>query len=763
MRAENHSVAIGHADQVSYFTGRRAPASFPYQVGALPNAAHCFQRRALPDAPAGCRILLGTAGVGKTQLAVHEARTAWQQGRLDLLVWVAADSRAAILAAYARTMAELNGTEPGDPEPGARDFLAWLRPGGAGRAVRWMVVLDGLVDPDDLRGLWPPDRPQGRTLITSWRRDVAREDQGRHLVTVPVFSSAEAHDYLTAVLATADRAEQPEQLAALARELGHLPLALAQAARYLGRTGLSCADYLDRLRDGGHRLADLVPDPGGLPDEQGEPLPQIWDRALRQVDPTARLLLELLAPLDPAGVPGAVVNRLLGQALAQPGEQAQEVGSGGVLDLLHRWSLADHDPSSEQRTVRVHPLVQRAVYESAPADRSDRLVDLAVDALLAGTVMPPRPMRDPAYDAYYEAVLSAEDAAFLGLGRADGPQLPAVRAETLRGNVEALLRRPYRRQPGFRAALLARRVGELLVTEGKPEQAVAYFRSLLAETVEESGEDSSAAREIRAALAEACATGGDLTSAVTAYRALIDDRMRRLAAQQPGPSSYWPVKLVEEASELRRRLAHWLEQGDDPAAVAAVYRDLVNDENYLRASPGFGGFRDYALRAEAADWQGRAGDAAGAALAYRYIVDERLGRYGPQHEDTFAARYGFARWLGESGDLRTAVRVLTDLLRDQLQVLWHNYRQPHGPAGAPRDPMLWRGPQAPDHLGTFRTRAALAFWLGRSGDARAAVAALTELLNEQLRYLGPAHPEVVTTRQNLAYWQQQPKRKGRRR
>ncbi|MYT20223.1 tetratricopeptide repeat protein, partial [Streptomyces sp. SID7760] len=109
------------------------------------------------------------------QLAAKEARTAWQAGQLDLLVWVTAGSRVEILTAYARAIAEITGSDPADPEQGAREFLAWLRPGGGGGAVRWLIVLDGLVDPDDLRGLWPPDRPVGRTLVTTWRRDLARE------------------------------------------------------------------------------------------------------------------------------------------------------------------------------------------------------------------------------------------------------------------------------------------------------------------------------------------------------------------------------------------------------------------------------------------------------------------------------------------------------------------------------------------------------------------------------------------------------------
>ncbi|MYT24202.1 tetratricopeptide repeat protein, partial [Streptomyces sp. SID7760] len=130
---------------------------------------------------------------------------------------------------------------------------------------------------------------------------------------MPSFTSAEAFGYLTAVLAASGRVEPPEHLEALAREFGHLPVALAQAAAYLGSTGLSCADYLRLLCDDGRQLADLVPGLAGLPDEQSLPLPNVWDLALERAQAqapvgTARALLELAAPLAFDGFPAAVLT-----------------------------------------------------------------------------------------------------------------------------------------------------------------------------------------------------------------------------------------------------------------------------------------------------------------------------------------------------------------------------------------------------------------------------------------------------------------------
>ncbi|MER5638092.1 NB-ARC domain-containing protein [Kitasatospora sp. NPDC002227] len=772
MQASNHSFAVGHADQVAYYAGRHAPAAWPHRVGAVPSAAHCFQRRAVldtPDTPARCRILVGAAGTGKTQLAAHEARTAWQAGQIDLLVWVAADSRAAILTTYAQAIAEITGRDPADPEQGAREFLAWLRPGGAGATVRRLIVLDGLVDPDDLRGLWPSDRPAGRTLVTTWRRDVAREGLGREVVTVPSFGSAEAFGYLTAVLAASGRVEPAEQLEALARELGHLPLALAQAAAYLSSTGLSCADYLRLLGPDGRRLADLVPDPGGLPDAQSLPLRYAWDLALERADAmepvgTARLLLELAAPLASDGVPAAVLIAAGGYLDQQ---QTDRPAAGGepeeraerALALLHRWSLLDYDPADRDRSVRVHPMVQRAVRESVPANRAEELAAAAANLLFAAS-------RKPADETDSISLFLVHPLKEHAPGRRPrGLDLPP---EVLRSNVEALTRTAPdlmlgSGEPGLRYGFstghgmheLVLRVGDTLADDGRPQAALDYFETLLRATVDRLGARHESVTKLRDRIARLRAESGDLTAAINEYRRMIEDHLELLATEYELDHAQ-RVRLVGEVIGLRYRLAHWLEQAGNLPDVARVYRDLLADDGYLATLAGRTPTPDFTLRCNAAEWQGRGEDATGAAVMYRQLVGEQFRAYGREDPRTFDTRFRFGHWLGESGDARGAVTVLGDLLKDQLrlesrEIAWgtRNTRSnPHAAAATT------------DRSAIFRTRAALARWRGQSGDPRGAVALLSDLLNEQLRVLRPDHPDLATTRQALTYWQEQSRGRG---
>ena len=133
---------------------------------------------------------------GKTQLAAAFAESLWQSGRLDLLVWIQATSRAAVLSGYAAATATATGRDQASScESIAAQFLGWL----SETSRSWLVVLDGLADPADLDGLWPSG-PNGRVLVTCADATVLP----RHVPALPVgpFNSREALSFLMERLAT---------------------------------------------------------------------------------------------------------------------------------------------------------------------------------------------------------------------------------------------------------------------------------------------------------------------------------------------------------------------------------------------------------------------------------------------------------------------------------------------------------------------------------------------------------------------------------
>ncbi|WP_240970221.1 FxSxx-COOH system tetratricopeptide repeat protein [Actinacidiphila epipremni] len=770
---------------VTFHAAVRQPAELPQQVGVVPSRALSFQDRAeaerLRAAFEGggravlCQVLTGMGGAGKTQLAADFAHRAWDEHQVEVLVWVTAVSRTAIVSAYAQAGEELCGADPSDPERAAQVFLAWLR----AKQHRWLVVLDDVADPDDLRGLWPPAGPHGRILITTRRRDAALAREGHRLIEVGLFTRAEAVAYLTRALAIHDREEREEQLAALASDLGRVPLALAQAAAYLIDSGEDTAAYRRLLTDRAATLADIAPD--RLPDEQALPLAATWSLSLDRADALrpaglARPMLQLAALLDPNGIPQGVLTSA--PALAHltayrtraghhpTGEPAPVSVQHAVraLRALHRLSLVDHIPDTPHQAVRIHQLIQRTTRDTLTPHQHARLARIAADALTAAW---PEIERDTAL------------------------------AQALRANTTALtiraehaLYRPYPHPVLYRT-------GMSLGEAGQVTAARDLYQHLTDSTGSYLGPNHPATLAARSGLAQWRGEAGDTAGAATAYAELLQDQMRVLGPDHPdtlttrsevarwrgeaGDAVGAAVAFGELLPDMvrvlgadhsytltvRNNLAFWRGEAGDAAGAAAAFGELLQDQMRV-----LGADHRHTLRSRTnlARWRGEAGDAAGAATGYAELLPDMVRVLGPDHPGTLAARNNLAFWRGEAGDAAGAATAYAELLEDRLRVLG-----PDDPAtlAARNDLAVWRGEAGnaagaataaaellddrlrvlgPDHPDTLTTRSEVARWRGEAGDAVGAAAAFGELLPDMVRVLGADHSYTLTVRNNLAFW-----------
>ncbi|MFF4042747.1 FxSxx-COOH system tetratricopeptide repeat protein [Streptomyces sp. NPDC001816] len=745
-----------------YYGTGRPTAAWPHQVGVIPPRAGCFQTRAevvrLREALTGGRaavlvgqdtvrgqVLAGMGGVGKTQLAADYARTAWRTGELDVLVWITASNAIAAASGYAQAAVEILGADPADREAAARAFLAWLEPKANATPCRWLVVLDDVTDPADLNGLWPPAGPHGRTLVTTRRQDAALA--GR-LIKVGLFTEAESLAYLTAALGARSRHEPAEQLTALARDLGHLPLALSQAAAYLIDAGISAAAYRGRLADRATLLADAAPEV--LPDGQTQSAAAAWSLSVDRADTLrpvglARPMLQLAAFLSPDGIPEAVLTSApalahLTRHRAEDGSEATPQNAPrsqeqdrtpasvtaneavGALRALDRLSLIDHTPATPHQAVRVHQLIQRATRDTLTPDQHDQLARTAADAL---TITWPAIERDTEL------------------------------AQALRANATTLTRTAADAlyQPAAHAVLY--RAGRSLGEAGQVTAATTHFHRLTETTGHHLGPDHPHTLTARHNLARWRGEAGDTAGAAAAYEQLLADQVRVLGEDHP------------DTLTNRNELARWRGEAGDAAGAAAALKQLLADR--LRVQ-GEDHPHTLTARHSLAYWRGAAGDAAGAAAAFEELLADRVRVQGEEHPDTLATRSHLARWRGEAGDAAGAAAAYEELLADRLRVLGED----HPSTLATRHNLAdWRGEagdaagaaaalkqlladrlrvSGEDHPDTLAARSNLARWRGETGDAAGAAAAYEELLADRLRVLGEDHPDTLTTRNNLAHW-----------
>jgi hypothetical protein len=612
--------------------------------------------------------LTGLGGAGKTSVAVEYAHrhldqvgVAWQLPAEDATVLAAGFTE---LAAQLGTGAVAGG---GDPVAAVHSALA-AYPG------RWLLIFDNAPDQVSVQRFLPP-AGRGRVLITSqsavWPRGQA--------VEVPVLDTEVAAVFLV------NRAGDPDSqaAAALAAELGGLPLALEQAAAYIQATGTTLAGYLTLFGD---RRTDLLAsgEVAGHPVDVAATL----GLALSQLEaeaPAAAGLLRLLACLAPEPVPlglllsGAQaagdlhpdVATVLGPLLADP------VAVGKAVTALRRYSLVT--PAGDG-LVLVHRLVQAVTLAQESAEVAD-LWGRAAAALVEAAV--------PAH-----------------------PELPAV------WPVCAVLLPHARAVLDLTSGGMHRIAGYLAHGGGNPA-AWDLFQLITDALMEDSayGPEHPDTLSARDTLAFFTGSAGDAAGARDQHAALLPIRERVLGAEHPG--TLW----------TRGNLAWWTGVAGDAAGARDQYAVLLPIEERVLGPEHRFTLRD---RNGLARWTGEAGDAAGARDQYAVLLafEERV--LGAEHPDTLRDRGNLAWWTGEAGDAAGARDQYAALLPIEERVLgpelpgtlWDRgnlarWTGEAGDAAGARDqyavllPIEERvlGPEYPD---TLTTRGNLAYWTRRA-------------------------------------------------
>ena len=229
----------------------------------------------------------GTAGVGKTQLALRVAHDLVRAGRYeDIQLYVnlrgfdedlAPSDPAQVLSAFLRQLGVPPAMIPEPVDERAAMFRDQLH------ERRALVLLDNAANEEQVRPLIPSG-PQNLVLITSRRHLPGLE--GADLVVLDVFTPVEGVALLAKIVG-ADRVEAEPQAAREIVDLcGRLPLAVALAASRLGsRPAWGLGDLIRRLQD--DRIA-------GLGDAGRSPWP-VFELSYRGLSDAARRLFRLLA------------------------------------------------------------------------------------------------------------------------------------------------------------------------------------------------------------------------------------------------------------------------------------------------------------------------------------------------------------------------------------------------------------------------------------------------------------------------------------
>jgi tetratricopeptide (TPR) repeat protein len=654
---------------------------------------------------------------GKTQIAAMLAEALWRSAAVDMVVWISATSRSAVLSGYVQAWTTATGIVPtGTAESVAAQFISWL----AETPRPWLVVLDDLPSADELDGLWP-EGPSGRLLITSAHSAVAARRRRTRVFPVGFFSVREALGTLTERLSV--NPAQRQGAIDLIEALGREPLALAQAAAVIANSRLACREYRDyfvRRRQQIGVVAGEVPSAASV----------TWTLSLGQAEQmlpgqSIRLMLVLIALLDGHGIPGALFNTqavstYLGASAAGFTASVDSQPAWDALLVIERTGLISIDRSEEPPTIVMSSVVQAAVRLAAPAAFHDRAARTAAGALLeVWPVDEPYP--------WTAAVLRANVGSLQGVatdilwadgchplllhaGRSlDSARLAGPAVEYWR---ELAIGCDNKLPPGHPDALVvAAQLADAYLVAGYGAEAVAWSERVLAERSRELAPGHPAVIAARSSLADALIAAGKATDAVAVLRRAVAE-----SEQFRGPGH--PNTLV-----VRDELARAHEAaGDLAAAIRLLTQTLVERER-------LSGPRDVhtmATRERLAAALLADGKVKQATSGYRRVLADREAVLGRDHPDTIEAKASLATAYQSSGRMPAAVQLSEQTCADSERVL-----------GA-------------DHADTLARRAALAhlyYAVGRVGDAKTVLRDTVARCEQVLPY---GDPLTQTVHQSLA-------------
>ncbi|WP_203935281.1 tetratricopeptide repeat protein, partial [Virgisporangium ochraceum] len=298
----------------------------------------------------------GLGGVGKTALAIRYART--DLHRYRLVWWITADSPASIDAGLAELTERLH---PAKTSADARRWaMNWLRSNGI-----WLLVLDNVEDVEHVRPLLDLATGQSRVVLTTRRNLGAAGWAVLGLASLPleVLERTASVQLLEQLTGNDDRAGARR----LAAELGDLPLALEQAATYLGlHSSIGYAGYLDMLA----RRFDRIADRAGEGGDARRTVSRVWQITMGTIRARSTLAvqtMEVLAWLAPDSLPVDVLHPLA--------EDPDEVAEAAAL--LASYSMISYTGE----TIRVHRLVQAVTRTASAAGPARQAVELLMAAV----------------------------------------------------------------------------------------------------------------------------------------------------------------------------------------------------------------------------------------------------------------------------------------------------------------------------------------------------------------------------------------------
>ena len=349
------------------------------------NVIEDLNKALVPSHPPTVVWLHGLRGQGKTQIALECCRQLQRSQAFKTIIWIDASSKETITAEYSLLLKKLSGNTPPSPDiDQSSDFQQrledWPEP--------FLLVFDGCDRSAALQEMIVtlPRNPKCVTLCTSRFLD---SDQLGQVISVAPMSDGEASDLLFWRCSAEVNEESMAKASQITEQLGHMPLAVDQAASYIKASRLPLASFLEAYESCKDTILRKIPNlreslNSDTGDEQRSALSvyATWELTygefVRNVDdsPDVPRLLSFLASLRCENIPESVC-RSYAQSSKDHRSSAPSFlvdgqwDSGRFHDLVARLAansvVTGIGFEDDDITVTLHPLVQEWIRHRLPA------------------------------------------------------------------------------------------------------------------------------------------------------------------------------------------------------------------------------------------------------------------------------------------------------------------------------------------------------------------------------------------------------------
>ena len=674
-------------------------------------------------------VLVGMRGCGKTQLAAALAQEC-EDANWSLSAWVNASSSESItsdlveLAKELKKELKIDTSDQPTPETIIRRLFNRLK--SADPSDR-LIVFDNVENIDDLRGFVP--RGNGLRVVATTTNNTGWGHQGWDTIKVGVFDRDESINYLL----TVTKSDDHDIADVLAKRLGDLPLAIAQAAGTARNKDLSLARYLQRLDSRGEELVIRH----NLGDEYTVDTVKALLMAVTDTieglegntKETAQRQLGALALLAESGVPtrwlDPTVEQLDDDASPNTQQDTDEDAHDALTELIHR-SIVQQ--STDGSTTMLHRLQAQVLRESWDKVEYAQARESAVSLLGAVDI-----------DKFRRSDTESR------------------RRETL-DLIEAL--RAIGEQTYSRSLLSERSISTIL----KHTLPHAHYLGLdyevlslgatIALICEIFGYEHPDTISLRFHFAESCQSAGKIGDAITLYQEVLSTSQQVL-----GPSHQSTLAALNGLSCVYFSAGH--------LTVAIPMFEQVLSARIKVLGPDHPD--TLRTRGNLAVALHNVGDLDNAIALQEQVVSESRRILGPHHTDAFTFAINLADTYHSARRLDDAIQYYEELSTEASNYLGYNHPITltvlNNLASVYESAEMFDSAIAlyeevvalrtrfigPNHIDTLTSRSNLAGGYESVGRLDEAIALYEQILQDSQHSLGPKHPETIGAKANLAH------------